>query len=473
MDTESDPQAEAWGFLLEKEGLRSSRRLEGDSSVLHGGLGVLKGHPSLLEGRSSLNARPDAPGILKGAVDPLHYPLAPNGTEDWVSEATQAPVLPPSGAPVQGSGDRVPGYYPDYIAISHTTSGPVADELAFQTHFYQPPTAVWAIPDAEVPEPQELEGVQLGMFCGKWSVVGECEEHHKYAKELICNREYCSICGGDGGKAHQRRKAAWLPKARQISSMGYFVITVPPELREKYRDPKVLSKAGTAFKRMFQRHGFDRGLRRWHTFGEDHQDASGGRPIYHPHLNVLVDGGFLEPDRLASIKRSTAAIFKVPESRVNVNYSYASEVPRMLHMVKYVLRPTFEHREWDPRLADELVGFHNSQTWGKWDGDPAWEVPPGDDQPEDIQQIQKGICPKDGTKISWQGVVSSQLITQYGQWEDLGAGYWRFSAELSAHDGRSAYVDCSYLHRLGENGRQKRFDLGGGEDPPRFQRYCT
>ena len=155
-----------------------------------------------------------------------------------------------------------------------------------------------------------------------------CEqEGHAIAHELICNREWCSEsgCGGTNGAAHQRRKANWYPKALQLQSIGRFVFAVPPEIRREYRTKAALGKLGTALKRLMQRHGFERGLRRWHFFGEDHHDSvSGGKvPRFHPHMEVLVEAGHLTSGELDSIKASVGDILNVDIERVNVHYQYA------------------------------------------------------------------------------------------------------------------------------------------------------
>jgi len=93
---------------------------------------------------------------------------------------------------------------------------------------------------------------QLRPPCRSWGHFGTCEqEGHEIAHELICNREWCdeSGCGGIDGAAHQRRKAKWYPKARQLQSIGRFVITLPPEVRGDYRTKAALGTLGKALKR--------------------------------------------------------------------------------------------------------------------------------------------------------------------------------------------------------------------------------
>jgi len=294
----------------------------------------------------------------------------------------------------------------------------------------------------EVPHNQlslGVEGRQLDLPCPVIAVNGVCEECHHWAKECICNREWCEEgdgrCGGDGGAAHQRRKARWFPKARKIGGMGRFVPTIPPEVREQYRTQEALGALGTAAKRMFQRHGYKRGLRRWHFFGEDHQGhglQGDGLPPYHPHLEVLVDGGWLRRKELGAIKRSWAKILKVPAHRINVFYEYIqpSDIRRKLHRVGYALRPTFTDWRWDEPLAYELIGFHNAQTWGSkadWDGPDLWEVPEGEsDGSGSLEALEEGRCPIDGTPIKWGGLINIRNLRE-PFWQPVGAGYWMFN----------------------------------------------
>jgi len=324
--------------------------------------------------------------------------------------------------------------YPDCIAQSYTDTVPgrarvssAAWELGLQGHFAAPPQPVEIdLADPEMYSGARIpEGRQLSFRCPSWVIEGECEQGHRHAKELICNHEWCRSCGGDQGKAHQRRKASWFPKATQMSRMGYFVITVPPELRVEARNPAWISRIGSAFTRMFKRHGFERGLRRWHWFGEDHpgQGLQGdGLPVYHPHLNVLVEARQLSLARIEAVKQSVAKILKIDRERVYVHYSYAKNTARMLHLVKYCLRPTFEEWEWDEEMAYRLLGIKNAISWGRWKDEPAWSVPAGD-VGRSIGPLEHGRCPFDGSKIAWKEVVVAKLV-KAPWWADVGGGYW-------------------------------------------------
>jgi len=307
-------------------------------------------------------------------------------------------------------GDR---YYPDCVAISHTTSERYKWEGS-------------------------NEGPQLDLPCPVIAVIGECEQHHYYAKECVCNREWCEEadgrCGGIDGAAHQRRKARWLPKAYKIGDMGRFVLTLPPEIRDRYRTQRALGDLGTAAKRMMQRYGYKRGLRRWHLFGEDHPGyglQGQGLPLYHPHLELLVDGKWLKRKRMRAIKQSWANILGVSVKRINVYYSYtpANDIKKKLHRISYALRPTFTDWHWDEELAHKLIGFHNAQSWGSkadWEGPDLWEILKTEDTAAAVH-LEHGFCPFDQTPITWGGLMSPKFLVH--PWESLGAGYWRFTTD--------------------------------------------
>jgi len=346
----------------------------------------------------------------------------PASTRPRTGEGEHWSPLEPVGSSHTGVWGQRP-HYPDYVAQSYK-SADVGDELGLQGHFVAPPAPAGSEDlESEIPEiSRGREGVQLELACPNWALVGECPEGHHYAKELICGREWCSSCGGKNGKAHQRRKAAWLPRATQMQEIGSFVITTPGELRQKFREPGVLRDFGKAMKRVMKYHGFSRGLRRWHWFGEDHPGhglQGDGMPVYHPHLNMLVEAGRLPASKLQAIKRSVATVLGVDIGRVNIHYRYARSVPKMFHLVKYVLRPTFERWEWDRDMAHQVIGFRNALSWGKWEDEPAWAIPDGDSQ---VGALEQGRCPVDGTQIAWGEVIVASLL-RGPWWVDQGGGY--------------------------------------------------
>jgi len=110
-----------------------------------------------------------------------------------------------------------------------------------------------------------------------------------------------------------RRFARWVGRAQQIQSIGYLVFTLPEEVRGSYRSKARLNEltkrvtGGDKSRRiggLLKGMGFNRGLSRWHWFGE-----TPGK--WHPHLNVIVESGHLTPGQLQSIRRAWAGILGV------------------------------------------------------------------------------------------------------------------------------------------------------------------
>jgi len=269
----------------------------------------------------------------------------------------------------------------------------------------------------------------LATKCPGYFVVGRCQNGHRFAKELYCGREWCPVCGEDESPAHMRRFARWVGKAQQIHSIGYLVFTLPEEVRSRYRCKARLNEltkrvtGGDKSQRiegMLKGMGFDRGLSRWHWFGE-----TPGK--WHPHLNVIVESGHLTPGQLQRIRRAYAGILGVHVAVVN--YSYAKVVPKMLHILKYVTRATFRNYTWDPSMAAELYNFRNMRSWGKWDNPPAWQLKEKAEL-EPIAKLESGICPKCGAPLSWTragDIAWLKLWAEAGQAEPIGAGYWELA----------------------------------------------
>jgi len=409
------------------------------------GDGAVMSHSTPLEPRTLSFCASDAPesAVQAASLPPLDHSTTDPGEGEHLSPPE------PVGRSHLGAQGAKPPHYPDYVAQSYN-SGHVGDELGLQAHFLAPTAGqVPADPDGEIPEISrgrgDPRGMQLELSCPSWAILGECDEGHHYAKELICAREWCRSCGGHQGKAHQRRKAAWLPRASQLRMMGYFVITIPPELRERFRSLEALRAFGKAIKRVMKRHGFSRGLRRWHWFGEDHPGhglQGDGMPVYHPHLNLLVEAGWLPASKLEAIRRSVAKVLQVGLGRVNVHYTYGSSVAEKLHMVKYVLRPTFEHWEWDPEMAHRVIGFRHMLPWGTWKDDPAWSIPESDADALAVGPLEQGRCPVDGTPVKWREVVAANLVVA-PWWAELGGGYRSWTG--LARDGPGSAGDGAHV----------------------------
>lgn len=263
--------------------------------------------------------------------------------------------------------------------------------------------------------------------CPGWMLVGRCVNNHRWAKELFCGREWCPTCGDEWSATHQRRFARWLPKAERMETMGYLVVTFPPRARRKLRKKAQLSRVGKAIKVILLELGADRGLRRWHWFGEK-------SAIWHPHFNALIDGGYRSEGWLLEIRRRIAHL--VGERDVVVHYSYSGELGKMVHWLKYITRSTFLKESWDPGMAAELYNFRNTWSWGwkdrwgKWKGEPAWSLEDLGGEAEvhglvdalAVQSLEGGLCPKCREPLDWDKPVRISWLEVW-QGKALGAGY--------------------------------------------------
>lgn len=278
----------------------------------------------------------------------------------------------------------------------------------------------------------EGDYVNLEKVCPAGVITGSCANGHRFAKEVYCGREWCGVCNGkwEKGKdmlpSHARRFARWYPKAQQFDGVGYWTFTIPLELRGKYRTREALGKLGHQVVALLKSYGYSRGLRRWHFFG-DKSD------IYNPHLNCLVDSGFMGGEALRSLRREYSRILGV--KLAIAEYHYFDSVPEKVHALKYVTRATFLDWRWSADMAKELRGFRNQLWWGSklWKQEPVWSL---DDLPEEqeadmsdsqakvVASLESGICPYDGLLIEWERFLPISVLPELGG-RSLGAGYWQ------------------------------------------------
>ncbi len=234
----------------------------------------------------------------------------------------------------------------------------------------------------------------LEATCGKgkgyfiWTKPIDCEMEPHFAKELVCNKEWCTVCGEDNSLAHDRRWLHWLPKIRQIKSMGYLVFTVPEGLRDNFRTKNSLSEFENGVSNILKDEGYDRQLRRIHFFGDtcihaikgvceisgqkcpkDHADnckdfVNNGK--WHPHLNVLFEGAWISRKKLRRINRKFANKIHA-KGEVVVSYEYTDKPGKMIHILKYVTRATFHDYHWDEKMAMEIRRWRNMRVTGQQD----------------------------------------------------------------------------------------------------------
>jgi len=343
--------------------------------------------------------------------------------------------------------------------------------------------------------------------CAKWALPGECENGHLFAKVLMCGKEWCPDCGEKGSWIHRRRVARLLPKAQQMKTFFYINVEWPIRSRNKLRTSYLtfeqaserlgvygktiqkwtsegkllvvgvnsmgeqivrvptkllLQQMRIRISKLLKKFGFDRGMDRWHFFGDDDPVGRG----YNPHLNVIVETGFLPYRVLEQLKALLRIELSEPE--LIVNGSYRKTAAEKVHTLKYITRATFLDRSWDERLADDLYGFQNTHSWGRWKSELLWVM---DNRPG-VVAFEANKCPSCGAAIKWSKPVPIELLWVLKATE-IDAGY--FSIPPPGEWSVSEYYDLDNL-RLWKEGYAlylRNLEELLGEEPGGYYRnYC-
>lgn len=279
-------------------------------------------------------------------------------------------------------------------------------------------------------------------YCGEIGRMATCENGHQYLKILYCGKEWCKNCRDI---MHRRRQYRWLPKALQMKSFGYFVFTIPLELRDFYKEAKNLTQLRSYLRRRLKQIYPDiKALCRWHWFGENAR-------VYHPHLNVMIDSfEKLPKEELERIKEDYKSALErftgIKLNRVVVYYQYCSpsgfkkmdsslsdEQAQILyqkafwHKLRYITRATF--LRYNKELAEKLKNYRNSSVWGRFDSELDYDkaealakVKEATCKDHDLLLIEKGYCPLCGADLHWSRKFVPGCISEYGK--EIGLGYY-------------------------------------------------
>jgi len=278
--------------------------------------------------------------------------------------------------------------------------------------------------------------------CINGFVTGSCVNGHNIAKIIYCGKEHCEECGKKDSPIHLRRKARWFDKVQSLDSLGYLVVTVPKRVRRHFKSnaydikerariknetgkrsvtlpsQKLMQKFSTALKRYLKEEmGYGRGMYRWHWAGdcpeckEQKNDTgcekcnyTGAGRSWSPHLNILIEEGFMSPRELGRIKSFAKKwmnnnLNAKLRSNVVCHYQYTNEPAKKTHILSYVTRATWRYKK-NFTVCNSIHDFKGtSRSWGKFDLK-------GEAQ-NDLSQLEKGICPccteekKKGIKLKW------------------------------------------------------------------------
>lgn len=248
--------------------------------------------------------------------------------------------------------------------------------------------------------------------CTKGMLWGQTTKNNYY-RLVTCGKDWCSDCGAFHSYPHDRRIAKIFPRLERLlvqeqKSIQYLVITVPFKLRELFRNQEVLNKFRTYWRRKLKREGNNRGIMRWHWCGEDGYKWA-------PHLNILMEGGYLERSVLKLWRKELAQWFK---NEFKLNYlpaanfytSFTNDTVKLKHWTNYVLRAT--QTIWNPENEKTISKYKNTTVFGEnWPPEieteeeiiakklSGFEIDPETGEQEKIIW-QKKYCPKKERYIS-------------------------------------------------------------------------
>jgi hypothetical protein len=260
-----------------------------------------------------------------------------------------------------------------------------------------------------------------------------------FFKQIVCGKEFCKTCGSDYSISHIRRIVRVLPKVMQMSEAGYMVITVPKELREKFKSKKNLNDFRNFIKRKLKR-GYSyrithkgknfytqkgqvkRAFMRWHWCGEDGL-------TFKPHLNILIDKSYIDSFYLSKLKIDLSNWFKNQFEMdynpvANIYYAYSSNKSqngqrKVKHWINYITRSTAKNLT-DIQSLETIHGYRNISYIGKF------EKVKFESTSRAASIINNGIDLETGEKIFWGAFLKPKSFFTYYKHQavDLGAGIY-------------------------------------------------
>jgi hypothetical protein len=211
-----------------------------------------------------------------------------------------------------------------------------------------------------------------------------------------------------------------MPKIRALENVGYLVVTVPKEIRYELLDKPKLMKFRTDLKAKLKKMGYDRGLMRFHLFGDCKQcqghgcetcKQTGAGSNYNPHLNIIIDQGYIPDIRNSKfaielnsfLKRYWKKHFNKIVPVAVWNFSYKNTDEKIAHVVKYICRSTF--KIYNQEVAESLFNSRLTTTWGKW----------SDQVINEDEKLSNNLCVKCENKqlqIKWESLKKTEHVEQ-------------------------------------------------------------
>ncbi|MBA7585973.1 hypothetical protein ES708_27968 [subsurface metagenome] len=256
--------------------------------------------------------------------------------------------------------------------------------------------------------------------CGLYAKIGHDEDGNRVAKRVDCGRQWCTLCRE---ATQNRRLARLLPRAMQMMPLQYWVIRPHDEYQPLLRSRIARTRFILRIKKAFKAVGYERGLTFIHYKGAK-------SPKYAFHLNVLVDGGFMEPETLSLLKQKLRRLI-YPQwvinqwgDKLNIWDSYKDTRIKVLHTLKYCTKATFLDWRWSPQLAESTYCERMVSWWGNWKQDPKWQLPKSERRLKALASLEQKVHPYSGKPITWSKRLVPLVLVLAENPTEVGSGYY-------------------------------------------------
>ena len=277
-------------------------------------------------------------------------------------------------------------------------------------------------------ESRKPQAPQKGLYkCTRYFLHGSTKNNN-YLKSITCGREWCPDCSKLNSEAHKRRVSAIAPRFKALlqegHSIGYLIVTVPYELRDKFQSKEVLNDFREYWRRKLKRELKKAvGIVRYHWAGEDGLNFA-------PHLNILIPTGFIQLKKLQKWRKELshwfASYFDLPKKTrwnktkkkmeqvfisSNLFFNYISKndpdkETKLIHKIKYILRATQTQRN---KITEATIyKYRNTSIFGKKKDWPKYEMTEAEAEMAALKGFE--VDPETGEfeKIIWEKTWSDE-----------------------------------------------------------------
>lgn len=278
--------------------------------------------------------------------------------------------------------------------------------------------------------------------CQRFFIQGKCSEHeHYFNQSLICNKEFCPVCGEKNSKAHLRTVLSWKERLIGYDILGHIVITIPHDIQKIYVSDtsKRMKNLNRKIVSLFKNIGIDKGKGKIHWFGDkdwnvnrkdDLEGDKKGKKKPHIHIHYIFPRNsseeYINRSDLDYLKNELTSYFKKQGSDVKrsvIHYRFAKEEYQKHHLIRYVTRATFKFKYLihNLELAYNIYGMHKTFTFGKLKHFELKDyIEESDEEKGVIEKIMislsKNVCPVCGSDFTWEkGIYTLNEINEVFQ----------------------------------------------------------